>query len=154
MKDTISKEFLGVTFDGAKQNEVSIQEAQHRQAENRKNRPPQPADQNDLTGSFDHAKKLHNPRFLVSSSGYVSPVPDWATGPFPTKSEGVQFRSGSGGHGFDPRTASVRVMDENWNQGRRTVYENCARPDPQVIDPFSGKTSMVKGHFYHDKKPK
>lgn len=122
-----------------------------------------PMVQNGLTSDFDHAKTLHNPNFLVNSSGYTSPIPNWATGPFPTKSEGVQFKYGSGGHSFnasdgstksfDSRTSSVRVMDANSNQGNRTVYENSASPIPQVVDPFSGKTSMEKGHFYHDKKP-
>lgn len=110
-----------------------------------------PMVQNGLSGSFDHAKKLHSPDFLGSSSGYMSPVPKWAIGPFPTKAPGTQFRGGSGGHGFNRRTASVRVMDANWNQGMRTVYENDAG---QVVEPKTGKTDKVKGHFPHDKKLK
>lgn len=107
--------------------------------------------QNGLKPDFRKADPYHSPNFLVNPSGYNSPVPDMAIGPFPTGGKGVQFKYGSGGHEFNARTSSVRVMDQNWNQGKRTVYENLGG---QVIDPKSGRTSIVKGHFYHDKNPK
>ena len=101
-----------------------------------------------LTDEFSFAKKLHSPHFLASSSGYTTPVPTNAIGPYATRAPGVMFKGGAGGHGFDIRTTDVRVMDANWNQGNRTLYENIRK---QILDPFSGDPDHHGGHFYHKK---
>ena len=93
---------------------------------------------------------------LISSNGFVSPVPHGATGPHQTRTPGVMFSGGSGGHSFgsssnpysfDSRTAIVRVMDESNNHPQRTVYTN---KDHQPVNPFTGRHDMKKGHFNHD----
>lgn len=101
--------------------------------------------------AFQKADPYHSPNFLVSPSGYTSVLANNSIGPFSTEGKGVQFKWGSGGYWLDSRTSTTRVMDANWNQGKRTVYENA---NGQIVDPKTGKTDIVKGHFYHDKKPK
>lgn len=103
-------------------------------------------------------EELHSPDFLVSSSGFISPVPEGATGPvslYDKKSgkreTGMAFIGGSGGHGFDNKTTSVYVMDANSRQGPRTYYRNITG---QKVDPFTGKTidpTNPLAHMYHTK---
>lgn len=87
--------------------------------------------------------------FLVSASGFVSPVPDEAGGPHQPYGKGVAFTGGSGGHGFAKEVSSVYVLDANSNQGARTYYRNAAG---HKVNPFTGKQIRQDdplAHMYH-----
>ena len=93
----------------------------------------------------------HTVDFLVSRSGFTSPVPDGGSGPHPPRGSGVAFKGGSGGKGFHPKTTDVFVMDPNIHQGARTYYINISN---QKVDPFTGRTidpDHPYAHIYHDK---
>ncbi len=56
--------------------------------------------QNGLT--VEPAKTPWSPNFVVSPSGYVSPIPSGATGSHETwNKDGSMYREGSGGHVFN-----------------------------------------------------
>jgi hypothetical protein len=88
--------------------------------------------------------------FLVSKSGFVSPVPAGAAGPASTRGSGIMFTGGAGGHGFADEVSSVLVLDANSNQGARTYYLNSSG---QKVDYETGRTisnSHPRAHIYHD----
>lgn len=87
--------------------------------------------------------------FVVSSNGYTSPLPDGSNGPNHLRN-GTQYSGGLGGKGFDDRVSRARIMEGNWNQGPRTVYENNYG---QKVDPWTGRTvadDHKNAHFYHN----
>ncbi len=79
-----------------------------------------------------------SPDFVVTPKGEAIPVPQGATGPHATRSSGMQFTGGSGGHGMDTRVDGVRIMDANNNQGPRAVYMNRSG---QTVNPATGRTT-------------
>ena len=92
----------------------------------------------------DHWVLVHNDcqtNFVVKPNGETVVVPDGAVGPTPVRSgAGVQYSGGSGGHGLDPRVASVRIMEptEKYAHGYSS-YLN-ASDSPQAVNPYTGRT--------------
>jgi hypothetical protein len=126
MTDTLSKRFGGVTFEGAKQNDVSIEEAQHLQTENR--------------GSYSKIFSAHvgrpAPSFIGYQEGNIFPLPQNSWGPFPTRSSGVIYTGGPGGNGLSEKVTSVRFMDQTRNHAPRVVYSDKMG---HKINPINGK---------------
>ena len=59
------------------------------------------------------------PDFVVTSDGTAIPIPEGATGPYPTQSPGFMFNGGAGGNGLADNVTDVRIMDPNAaNSGR------------------------------------
>ncbi len=91
------------------------------------------------------------PDFVVTPKGEAIIVPDGATGPTLTDNgKGFQFTGGTGGHGLDPRTTDVRIMDPkttgNYQYPNGYVsYSN----GKQAINPFSGKTIAKTDAMWH-----
>jgi hypothetical protein len=101
------------------------------------------------TSVTTHYEGVH---FVVSPNGFVSPIPERASGPHKTRAPGMQYVGGSGGWDFNDGVSTVRIMDPDRNQSARTVYEN---PVGQKVNPFTGETipnDHVLAHFYHDQK--
>jgi hypothetical protein len=86
---------------------------------------------------------LHSPNFVVHPNGETIPVPDGAVGPTPADSgKGMQFQGGSGGHGLDPRTSGVRLMDPT-TKGKHPYpdgYVKYNNRNDQPVDPSTGRT--------------
>jgi hypothetical protein len=86
----------------------------------------------------------NGPDFVVTPGGTAFPVPSGATGPTPSinpagKVTGAAFTGGSGG--ANGQVASMRIMDANAkNPAGYIKYENGARPKPQGVDPYTGRT--------------
>ena len=81
--------------------------------------------------------KVRAVSFIAPRRGQAIAVPNGATGPLATKSPGMQWIGGSGGHGLHPRVANVRVMDQTKHHPRRVVYENA---NGQKVNPLTGQT--------------
>lgn len=80
------------------------------------------------------------------------PVPDGAVGPSPVDSgKGFQFTGGSGGHGLDPRTADVRIMDPV--TGGKYEYPNgyvsYSNDSGQAANPYTGRTIGKADPWWH-----
>ena len=80
------------------------------------------------------------PDFVVTSSGDVIPVPEGATGPFPTQSPGFQFNGGAGGNGLAENVTDVRIMEPS--PQNPTGYVNYGSQQPnagwQSVNPYTG----------------
>jgi hypothetical protein len=91
-------------------------------------------------GSGDN---LHSPNFVVHPNGETIPVPDGAVGPTPADNgAGMQFQGGSGGHGLDPRTSGVRVMDPT-TKGKYPYPDGYLKYNNkigQAVNPNTGQT--------------
>ncbi|HEY1974368.1 MAG TPA: hypothetical protein VGH89_40915 [Pseudonocardia sp.] len=91
--------------------------------------------------------ELHSPNFVAHPNGEVAVVPNGAQGPIPAENgKGFQFQGGSGGHGLDPRTSGLRVMDpvtggkHPYPDGYMKYNNNPPHGTPQTVDPYTGKT--------------
>jgi hypothetical protein len=85
--------------------------------------------------------------FIVHPNGDTVIVPEGASGPFPAESgKGFQFIDGSGGHGLDPRTTDVRIMDPTprYPNGYAS-YSNAG----QTVDPYTGRTISPSDPWWH-----
>jgi hypothetical protein len=103
--------------------------------------PPPPAAPPPPTGG------LHSPNFVAHPNGEIAIVPEGALGPTPAESgKGFQFQGGSGGHGLDPRTSGLRVMDPKtegkfqYPDGYMKYNNNPPQGPAQTINPYTGKT--------------
>ncbi len=92
------------------------------------------------------AKGSAGPSFIGFEEGAPVIVPKGAHGPLPTRSPGMQFEGGSGGHGLDPRVTGLRIMDGNGYHPPRLVYENRAR---QKVNPHTGRTISNSDPWAH-----
>lgn len=85
----------------------------------------------------------HGPDFVAHPNGEIVPVPTGATGPSPANNgAGFQYQGGSGGHGLDPRTSGVRIMDPHNNppHPQPNGYVKYNNEAGQTVDPNSGRT--------------
>jgi hypothetical protein len=94
----------------------------------------------------------NGPNFIVHPNGDVIPVPDGATGPVPVNSgRGFQFEGGSGGHGLDPRTSAIRLMDPipagtyPYPEG----YASYSNVEGQTVNPYTGQTVPKSSPWWH-----
>ncbi|HMC07952.1 MAG TPA: hypothetical protein VKL22_01330, partial [Actinomycetota bacterium] len=109
-------------------------------------RPPTPAVPPSTPGS------LSSPDFVVHPNGTVIPVPEGAVGPtFTANNAGFQYTGGSGGHGLDPRTTSVRIMDPV--TGGKYAYPNgyvsYSNASGQAVNPYTGQTVPKSSSWWH-----
>jgi hypothetical protein len=99
----------------------------------------------------------NSPNFIVSPGGETIIVPEGATGPRPVDNgKGFQFQGGSGGHGLDPRTSGVRIMDPTEpNQASPgypngyASYNNNSQPKKQTVNPYTGRTIAKNDPWWH-----
>jgi hypothetical protein len=72
------------------------------------------------------------------SGGKAIPVPDGASGPFPTNNgKGFQYGGGAGGKGLHSEVDRVRIMDPSpQNPGGSVSYMKGG----QVVDQYTGQT--------------
>jgi hypothetical protein len=90
--------------------------------------------------------------FIVHPNGDVVPVPEGAAGPTPVDSgKGFQFTGGSGGHGLDPATSDVRIMD-SVTSGKYQYpngYASYSNSAGQAVNPYSGETVGRSDPLWH-----
>lgn len=84
--------------------------------------------------------------FIGFEDGPPAIVPDGATGPVPTRSPGIQYVGGSGGHGLDSRVSGVRIMDATERHPARVVYMN---EEGQSVHPLTGQTVKPDDPWAH-----
>ena len=94
------------------------------------------------------------PDFVVTWQGDAIPIPQQATGPTPVRNgKGFQYTGGSGGHGFDPRTAHVRIMDptppRGTSAGYPAGYVSYSNARGQPIEPYTGRTLSRRDARWH-----
>jgi hypothetical protein len=90
--------------------------------------------------------------FVGSPNGFVSIIPNGASGPYSTSSPGSMYIDGQGGYNLHDNVTSVRIMDAFKNHEARTVYMN---QKGQGVDWKTGRTLSTDDpnyHLYHDKK--
>lgn len=95
------------------------------------------------------------PDFVVTPGGTAYPVPKGAVGPTPVVNRagnqtGSAFTGGAGG--TNGQVSTMRIMDPNPSNPTGYIkYENSATPNPQGVDPYSGRTvSPVDAHHSID----
>lgn len=92
------------------------------------------------------------PDYIVTPGGVVVPVPKGAVGPTPVSGgKGFQFTGGGGGHGFDPRTTNVRIMDPV-TTGQYTYpngYVSYSNASGQTVNPYTGQTVAKSDPWWH-----
>ncbi|MGC2634908.1 MAG: RHS repeat-associated core domain-containing protein [Candidatus Cybelea sp.] len=92
-----------------------------------------------------------SPDFAVTSGGDVIPVPEGATGPFPTNGPGIQFNGGAGGNGLAANVTDVRIMEANAENP--TGYVNYGSQQVnggwQSVDPYSGQSIPPSNPWWH-----
>ncbi len=90
--------------------------------------------------------------FIVHPNGDVVPVPNGAVGPTAVDSgKGFQFTGGSGGHGLDPRTTDVRIMDPV-TTGKNQYpdgYVSYSNGSGQAVNPYTGQTVGKADPWWH-----
>lgn len=90
--------------------------------------------------------------FIVHPNGDVLPVPDGAEGPtLADNGDGFQFKGGSGGHGLDPKTTGVRIMDPVTSGPYQypNGYASYFNESGQTVNPFTGRTIANNDPFAH-----
>ena len=98
------------------------------------------------------AAAARSTNFIVHPNGDVVPVPDGAVGPTAVDSgKGFQFTGGSGGHGLDPRTTDVRIMDPV-TTGKHQYpdgYVSYSNGSGQAVNPYTGQTVGKADPWWH-----
>jgi hypothetical protein len=91
------------------------------------------------------------PDFVVTSDGTVIPVPEGATGPFPTQNSGFQYNGGAGGNGLADNVTDVRIMDPNaQNPGGYVNYGTLqSNGGWQSVNPYSGQSIPPSDPWWH-----
>ncbi len=90
--------------------------------------------------------------FIVHPNGDVVPIPKGAVGPTPVDSgKGFQFTGGSGGHGLDPRTTDVRIMDPvtTGKYQYPNGYVSYSNGSGQAVNPYTGQTVGKADPWWH-----
>jgi RHS repeat-associated protein/fimbrial isopeptide formation D2 family protein len=90
--------------------------------------------------------------FIVHPNGDVVPIPRGAVGPTPVDSgKGFQFTGGSGGHGLDPRTTDVRIMDPvtTGKYQYPNGYVSYSNGSGQAVNPYTGQTVGKADSWWH-----
>ena len=94
------------------------------------------------------------PDFIVTSQGDAIPIPKQAIGPTSVRTgKGFQYTGGSGGHGFDPRTSRVRIIDptppRGASPGYPAGYVSYSNARGQPIEPYTGHTISRSDACWH-----
>lgn len=91
------------------------------------------------------------PDFLVTSSGDVIPVPEGASGPFPTGNPGFQFNDGLGGNGLADNVTDVRIMKTNLKNPSGYVNYGSLQKNGgwQSVNPYTGRPIQRSDRWWH-----
>ena len=91
------------------------------------------------------------PDFVVTSGADVIPVPEGATGPFPTNSPGFQFNGGAGGNGLASNVTDVRIMEPNAQNPTGYVNYGSAQTNGgwQSVNPYTGQSISPSNPWWH-----
>ena len=98
--------------------------------------------------------RASSPDFVGTPSGDLIAIPEGARGPVPaSNARGFRFEGGSGGHGLDPRTTGVRIMDPTppvgpspgYPRGYVSYYNELG----QTVNPYTGQTIARANPWWH-----
>jgi len=95
-----------------------------------------------------------SPDFVGTPSGDLIPIPEGSHGPVPAiNAKGFRFEGGSGGHGLDPKTAGVRIMDPTSPggpfPGYPKGYVSYYNESGGAVNPYIGQTVSKADPWWH-----
>jgi len=91
------------------------------------------------------------PDFIVTPSGEAIPVPEGASGPYPTQSPGFQFNGGTGGNGLAGNVTDVRIMNPNAQNPSGYVNFGSQQVNGgwQSVNPYTGQAISPTSPWWH-----
>lgn len=91
------------------------------------------------------------PDFVVTASGDVAPIPQGASGPYPTENPGAQYNGGSGGNGLAANVTDMRIMESTLRSpvGYVNYGSRQANGGWQTVNPYTGEPVPRKSPWWH-----